>query len=388
MKRILFYITNFPGFGGIEKVTAYIANTLCKQNYDVTILSFHNGAQELLQSLDKSIHCIFVPDQEQYISAVNQSFINEFFSSYTFDWIIYQDCYSPIHQLLLQADISLIQKLIVVEHNSPNCHLINYFNHWKNLYWTKPKDIVRKLAYPYKRMEIYHKISTRHRKLLQIANKYILLSDKFLPEIHYLVGNKFDEKILSIPNPVTLPSIAPDATFKKKKNIVFIGRLVEDKGIDYLLQIWSKIERITSNWTLSIIGDGRLKYGIEEFIKNNQLNRIQLLGTKADVSPYLEEASILMMTSIFEGFPLVLFEAMSRGCVPIAFDSFASLSDIIDNGINGYIIPAYKTDDYIKNLKSLLENPKLLSDFSKEAIAKAGEYTIEKIIEKWKILLY
>lgn len=387
MKRILFYITNFPGYGGIEKVTAYIANALCKQNYDITILSFHNGAQELLQSLDKSIHCIFVPDQKQYICEVNQSFINELFNSYTFDRIIYQDCYSPIHQLLLQANISLMQKLIVVEHNSPNCQLINYQNHWRNLYWTKPKDIIRKLAYPYKRMKIYHKISTRHRKLLQIANKYILLSDKFLPEIHYLVGNKFDDKILSIPNPVTLPLIAPDTSFKKKKNIVFIGRLVEDKGINYLLQIWSKIECMTSDWTLFIIGDGQLKYRIEEFIQNNKLRKIQLLGTKVDVSPYLEEASILMMTSIFEGFPLVLFEAMSRGCVPVAFNSFAALTDIIDNGINGYIIPTYKTTDYSNKLKRIMENPKLLSDFSKEAIVKAGEYSIEKIIEKWKMLL-
>lgn len=383
MKRILFYITNFPGYGGIEKVTTYLANALDKFNYQITILSFHCGAEELLCSLNENIKCVFVPNQEQYICEENAMFINQFLHTCTFDWIIYQDCYSPIHQLLYQTDFPLNQKLIVVEHNSPCCHLTGYQNYWHKLHWLSPKDAIRKILYPYKKTKIYNRLSRRHRELLQISNKYILLSDKFKPEIHYLVGNQFDTKILSIPNPVTLPPIASNATFHKKEKVVFVGRLVEDKGVNYLMQIWAQVEPMTSEWTLSIIGDGPLRGKIEEFIQHYGLTRIQLLGAKADVSPYLEESSILMMTSIFEGWGLVLTESISRGCVPLAFGSFASLTDIIDHQINGYIIPPYQIDIYTKQLMTLISEPYTLTRLSKQAILKSKEFSIDRVVKRW-----
>lgn len=387
MKHILFYITNYPGYGGIENVTTYLANALGKLDYQITILSFHCGAEELLCFLNQNIKCVFVPNQKQYICEENISFINHLLHTYTFDWIIYQDCYSPIHQLLYQTDYPLNQKLIVVEHNSPCCHLSSYQNYWHRLHWLKPKDTIRKILYPYKKAKIYNRLSRRHRELLQISNKYILLSDKFKPEIHYLVGNKYDTKILSIPNPVTLPPIASNTSFYKQKKMVFVGRLVEEKGINHLMQIWAQVEPMTSEWTLSIIGDGPLRGKIEEFIQHHGLTRIQLLGAKANVSPYLEESSILMMTSIFEEFPLVLFEGMSRGCVPLAFSSFASLTDIIDHQINGYIIPPYQIDVYTKQLMTLISEPNLLAQLSRQAIAKSQMYTIDKIVQQWNNIL-
>ena len=387
MKHILFYITNFPGYGGIEKVTTYLANALCKLNYKVSILSFHCGAEELLIGLDKTIDCIFVPNQENRICNENAGFIADFIDRNEFDWIIYQDCYSPIHELLFQTSYPCNNKLIVVEHNSPTCHLLSYKNYWNKLSLFTFKDFIRKIFYPYKVYNLFRKTRIRHKKLLDSTYKYVLLSDKFKSEIHSLVGNKYDDKILSIPNPVTLPSTEYNTSFNKKNKIVFIGRLVEDKGIDYLLQIWEKIENVTSDWSLSIIGDGPLRKKIEEFIHNRKLTRIELCGAKADVSPFLSEASILMMTSIFEGWGLVLTEAMSRRCVPIAFGSFASITDIIDDNINGYIIPPYQIDTYTDCLLRLISNPQLISDISEQSIRKSQKFTIDKVVQLWDNIL-
>lgn len=387
MKHILFYITNYPGYGGIEKVTTYLANALCKLNYKVSILSFHCGAEELLIDLDESINCIFVPNQENKICDENARFIANIIDKNEYDRIIYQDCYSPIHELLFQTSYPCNNKLIVVEHNSPTCHLISYKNYWNKLSFFTLKGFVRKIAYPYKVYNLFHKIRIRHKKLLDSTYKYVLLSDKFKSEIHFLVGNKYDDKILSIPNPVTLPSTEYNNSFNKENKIVFIGRLVEDKGIDYLLQIWDNIEKISSDWSLSIIGDGPLRKKIEEFIHNRKLTRIELCGAKADVSPFLSEASILMMTSIFEGWGLVLTEAMSRGCVPIAFGSFASITDIIDDNINGYIIPPYQIDTYTDCLLRLISNPQLISDISKQSIRKSQKFTIDKVVKLWDNIL-
>ena len=94
-----------------------------------------------------------------------------------------------------------------------------------------------------------------------------------------------------------------------------------------------------------------------------------------------------MMTSIFEGWPLVLFEAMNYKCVPIAFDSFASLKDIIDNNLNGFRIPPFDTNIYTKKIEYLLNNPTICSKMGLLAEKKSKQYTIDSIGKLWNTLL-
>ena len=205
--------------------------------------------------------------------------------------------------------------------------------------------------------------------------------------MNFLVGNKYDKKIISIPNPVTANSFQENATVKKEKQILFVGRLVKDKGLDYLLQIWKEIEPKYLDWTLSILGEGPLLPYLEENIQKLGLKQIRILGAKPDISIFYQKASILMMTSIFEGWPLVLFEAMNYKCVPIAFDSFASLKDIIDNNLNGFRIPPFDTNIYTKKIEYLLNNPTICSKMGLLAEKKSKQYTIDSIGKLWNTLL-
>ena len=169
--------------------------------------------------------------------------------------------------------------------------------------------------------------------------------------------------------------------------MIFIGRLVEDKGIKYLLKIWETFKKTENNWSLTIIGKGPLQEFIENEIKNRKIKDIQLLGTKKNVSPYLENASILLMTSIFEGFPLVLSEAMSRGCVPIAFNSFSSIKDIIDHKINGILIPPFDIKLYVKSLLYITHNQFILNQLAVKAQEKAQTFSLHRVEQLWINLL-
>lgn len=389
IKNILFYITYYPGYGGIEKVTTYLANYLSEQNYNVSILSFSNRADELRYQLSKQVELFFVADQENLMSVSNQNFIKEFFQQHCFDIIIYQDCYSVIHELLFQYSSDICEKLIVCEHNSPLCQLISYQNYWKHLSWFNLHDFIRKIYYPYKRFIIYKHISQRHKYLLSNCSKYILLSDKYKKNIQFLVGNKFNYKLLSISNPLTISTQSPTTMIHRKPNqALFVGRLVEDKGISYLLDIWTEFEIINQEWNLLIVGDGPLKGSIEQIIKKRKLKRISLIGARKNVEDYYKESSILLMTSIFEGFGLVLTEAMSLGTVPIAFNSFASLGDIIDDQVNGFCIKPYRIKDYVGKLFFISRNQNILKKMRQAAIRKSQVFYVQTIGQKWLNLLH
>lgn len=384
MKKILFFITYYPGYGGIEKVTTFLANYL-SATFEVYILSFQKKTDELSYQLKNDVHLIFMPDKS-FLSTNNLNFLNNILNKIDFDWIIYQDCYSPIHKLLFQTSINLKKKLIVCEHNSPCCRLIAYENYWRNLHIKNIKDVLRKCIYPYKIIKIRKQISNRHKLLLKNCNTYILLNKGFIKQINYLNGSLFNSKIKVIPNPITLFERKRNSS-PKKKQILFVGRLVPDKGIHTLLEIWSEFEKSNTNWELYILGDGELKEYITQTVEEKNLKHVILVGNKSNIEDYYQTASILIMTSLFEGLPLVLLESMALGVVPIAFNSFTSLNDIIDTNINGYSIPTNEKEMFLEKLIYLTKNPEVLKKMSDAAVQKSQTFDIEVIGKLWNNLL-
>ena len=102
--------------------------------------------------------------------------------------------------------------------------------------------------------------------------------------------------------------------------------------------------------------------------------------------PYQLESSIFCLTSSYEGWPMVLTEAMQCGTVPIAFNSFASVTDIIDNGRNGILIEPFSIKEYEKELRRLMDNPALIKQMSEYAQQDIEKYSVKNIVDKWEKL--
>lgn len=387
MKSIVFYITYYPSYGGIEKVTTYLANYLCSQGYDVSIISFQSPHPECKNKLSDAVKLVMMPNSHDFLCEENKGFLIDYINNHYVDYLIYQDCYSSVHELLKYTNLNLSKQLIVCEHNSPLCHLIAYRNYLKKLSFYNVKDIARIMYYPFNRSRLFRKVSERHSELLTVCYKYVLLSDSLKEQLFRLTSNKYCEKVLSIGNPVTIDKRTLTNEANRRKQMLFVGRLVEDKGIGYLIDIWNIIEKKSSDWNLVIVGDGPLRCLVENKIRQLGLRHVEIAGARLNVEDYYQSSTFLLMTSIFEGFPLVLLEAMSLGVIPIAFNSFPALTDIINHGKNGFCVKPYDVKAYAQLLIRTINDQGRIKIMSDCAIEKSKMFNVELIGQQWIDLL-
>lgn len=123
------------------------------------------------------------------------------------------------------------------------------------------------------------------------------------------------------------------------------------KRLSYIINIWKLIEtdERLNDWHLKIVGDGPAMPATRQLCKDLRLQRVAFEGFKVPC-PYYNEASIFLMTSAFEGFPMTLVESLQNAVPPVVMDSFQALHDIIVNGSNGVIV---QDDDILHSLKKL-----------------------------------
>lgn len=181
-------------------------------------------------------------------------------------------------------------------------------------------------------------------------------------------------RLLVLSNPIKEPVYKKEKTSKIDYDyFLFVGRLAKEKGLlEFLLPAFKLYSMKNTSTNLIIIGDGPLFESINKYISENELeNRVYLLGHKEDISYFYKNANALILTSLYEGFPNVIVEAMSYGKPVISFDTPHGPRDIIIDNVNGYLV------DYC-DLKKL---EKTMIDFSCD---KFDEDEIIKSIDKLK----
>lgn len=256
------------------------------------------------------------------------------------------------------------------------------------------KNIVRILSYPI--YKIYY--PNRNRNLYQTVYHYsdrvVLLSNSFVDEYSDFCHLKDMSKFIVIPNALSYDDYLPIERFKeKKKQTLVVSRLVEsEKRVSLAIKAWDTImrneknERMRNEWSLKIVGAGPDENYYKKLVKELGLKNVEFYG-RQQPKPFYEESAIFLMTSSKEGWGLTLTEAQQFGCVPIAFNSFSSLKDIITDGVNGYIAVEKDLNMFSMKLKTLLENEKLRYDLALNAINMSKRYELKKIIGAWEKLI-
>lgn len=196
---------------------------------------------------------------------------------------------------------------------------------------------------------------------------------------------KLNNNSVVIPNSI---SLNPNHTaLLTNKQILFIGRMVYEKGYDFLIDVIRKINAIQSDWDFKIIGAGPLKKRILKEIELSGLKeKISLLpSTKFILEEYLN-ASIFLMTSRTEGLPMVLLEAQACGLPIVSFDCETGPSDIVINNENGFLIDCYNIETMVLRISQLCSDYELRVKFGKSAIENIKKFSPEIINSKWEIL--
>lgn len=168
---------------------------------------------------------------------------------------------------------------------------------------------------------------------------------------------------------------------------IAVGRLDEQKAFDVLINIWSSVSSSFPTWTLDIYGEGHMKDKLQHMIIDKKLeNNIFLKGTTNNLVKVYKNASLYLMTSNYEGFGMVLLEAMSFGIPCIAFDCESGPSEIIKNNISGYTIPLGDKELFSEKIKSILKNKELMKIMGKESVIQSNNFIIEDIMAQWNNL--
>ena len=153
-----------------------------------------------------------------------------------------------------------------------------------------------------------------------------------------------------------------------------------------MIDTWAKLESKFSDWKLTIVGDGVERENVEKHVVDYGLQRVFFEGFQQPKS-YYERASILLLTSEYEGFPLVLAECMSFGVIPAVYNSYSAVGDIIADGKDGIVIPyhidGYKADEAASMLSGIMEDDGKRDAMALAAIEKSKEYSVEKIYNEW-----
>lgn len=166
-----------------------------------------------------------------------------------------------------------------------------------------------------------------------------------------------------------------------------MGRLDEGhKRPHRVIDTWQHLEGKHPGWEVTFVGDGPERKNLENQVKCLGLKHVSFVGFQNPV-PYYERASILMLTSDMEGFPLVLAECMSFGVVPIVYASYPAVYDIIKDGEDGLVIPKedkFPVDTAIRKMSSLMDNASLWLKMALSAIRKSKRYSISTICGEWE----
>lgn len=217
---------------------------------------------------------------------------------------------------------------------------------------------------------------------------YQVLSSSYVPLFSKFTGIKHPDHLMVQTNPVTLDSSDFVYSFpKKQKEIIYLGRIdYNQKRVYRVIDTWARLEKKFPDWKLTIVGDGVERNNVEKQVADYDLKRVSFEGFQQP-KPYYERASILLLTSEYEGFPLVLAECMGFGVIPVVYDSYSAVRDIIDDGKDGIVIPyeknGYDADKAAGMLAQVMQNDSLRDMIAHAAVEKSKAYSVERIYQEW-----
>lgn len=190
------------------------------------------------------------------------------------------------------------------------------------------------------------------------------------------------ENIAVIPNPLSSRPDRPSGL--TAKTVVAVGRLSWQKGLERLVEAWHIVHPQAPEWKLSLIGDGEMRETLAAQVRRLGLgDSVEMPGVLHDMDAVYRDASILALTSRYEGLPMVLLEAQSYGVPAVSFDCRCGPKDVIRSGENGLLVPEGDIEGFARALLQLIQSPEALKRIGAAAYADAVRWDRETIMQQW-----
>jgi glycosyltransferase involved in cell wall biosynthesis len=348
--RLCFLTGTLNVVAGAERMTATIANALAAQGYAVTILSLWDDASCFPLHPEVRHEALFAqrPSFKRAYAATVAG-IRRHIKAHRIDVLIQVD--TMLALFTLPATLGLGVRHIAWEH----CHFDEDLG--------KPaRRLARRLAARY--CEDIVVLTERDRK-------------------RWIEALRPRSAVVCIPNP--LPFVMPvQAAPRINKIVLAVGRLVAAKGFDVLLRAWSEVVLQAPGWRLMIVGEGEERPALEALREQLDLHDcVTLPGVYPDVTRAYEQASIFCLSSRYEGFGLVLIEAMSFGLPIVSTDCETGPRELLQDGRDAAIVPVDEPKALAQAITRIINHPEEAAALAESARGKVRAYTPERIARQW-----
>ena len=215
------------------------------------------------------------------------------------------------------------------------------------------------------------------------------------PQISEYLSNLVPtEAIVTIPNPVRPmvsgdpPSWFMDYVRENDKVIVLVGRLEHQKGFDLFLEAFGGLAGHFPEWKVLILGEGKMRGFLERSINAMGLKaQVHLVGVVKDPEKVLRAADLFVLSSRFEGFPNALIEAMACGLPCVSFDCPSGPSEIIQNRVNGLLVPPEDVSGLAHALDIMMKDCSLREEFVQNSAEVLQCFSFDSVMDTWEDLL-
>lgn len=350
--------------GGAERVTANLTNEWAKRGWQVTVITLAPKSVDFYE-LRSDVSRIALD-----LATESPSILKALFSNLHRIIAIRRELrrLSPDIVLAMMIDSSILAILAGMRLGIPVIgteHTYPPMNPTK-LIW----DRIRRWTYPY-----------AARVVMLTSEGLSWLNDK-IPNVHGAV----------IPNPVPYPLavfepklLVESLVTADRKLLLAVGRMVESKQFDRLIEVFSMHVDLHQDWDLVILGDGPERQALKSQVQALGLEtRIHLPGQAGNMGDWYQRADLYVMSSRYEGFPNTLTEAMAHGCAAVSYDCDTGPRDIIRHGVDGLLVsPVGDVPALAEALHQLMQDDEVRQRMRQRAIEVRERYSLKVILTLW-----
>ncbi len=345
--NIIFSEGDMSRSGGTERMTSLLASQLCK-THSVTVISMSMSSQNVAYPMPDCVkHIPLSPGTLP--KKISQ--IRKIVKQMNADVLINVD--TGMGYIGILACLGTKCKTVTWEHS-------NFYNDWSSK------------LFPYLR-----RFAAKH------SDAFVTLTER--DKKAYISNIKGCAPITVIPNPAYKHELTYDIN---SKTILSAGLVCKIKRFELIIPTAEKVFAKHPEWCWRLCGDGDELETIKQLAKSSPVaDNIIFAGKVSDMDTEYKNAAMYVMTSKNEGLPMVLLEAKSHGLPIVSFDIDTGPSDVITDGVDGYLVPSGDTDILADKICRLIESDDLRRRFSQDSQITMEKFSMETVIAKWQTLL-
>lgn len=349
MYNIAFISKKFNSIGGIEKITSMLSNEFAKEN-NVFLFTTENEEKPVYK-LDEKVKIVKLGNPSKKIRFLFE--IKKVLRKNKIDFLIIQDKELGFITYLKMNRLRRC-KFVFCDHSSFNYYYTN--------------NIINEVE--------------RRRKYTKHADAVVVLTSDNL-DLYKKQFSYKDKKVFLIPNFVDFENKG-NKYCESSKTITAVGRLHSQKRFDLLIESFTNVAKKHSDWKLEIYGDGNDKEQLENLIKENKMEKnIFLMGNYKSIDDAYLNKSFMCVTSEFEGFGIMILEALNYNLPVVSFNCLSGPSDMVIDGFNGYLVETLQMNEMTDKINDLVENLNKRISFSENAKTISKKFEKEVVVGKW-----